>query len=86
MGVAWARVLTVGWEVDRAVRFGHINVELANVPDVGGGAEGSRVTPKLLAHLGVAPWSGEVMGGVPAAADRFEMTVSDALQESWRLW
>lgn len=43
------------------------------------------MTPKLLAHLGVAPWSGEAMGGVPAAADRFEMPVSDALQELWRL-
>ena len=54
MRVAWAGVPTLGWDLDGAVWFGRINIEL----DMGGEAEGSRVTPKLLAQLGVGPCSG----------------------------
>lgn len=61
MPAAGMRVACAGvpaLDMDRAVWFGHINVELADVLDMGGKAEGARVTLKFLAELGVAPWSG----------------------------
>ena len=58
MRVACAGVPVLGWDIDRAVWFGYINVELADVLDMGGEAEGARVTLKFMAQLGVAPCSG----------------------------
>lgn len=58
MRVAWAGAPTLGWDTDGAVLLGCINIELADVLDMGGEAEGPRVTPRLLAQLGVAPCSG----------------------------
>ena len=72
MRVAWAGVPTLGWDLDGAVRYGGINIEL----DMGGEAEGSRVTPKLLAQLGVAPCSGCLLLG------RKAMTNLDSILKS----